>query len=159
MSGWDADQEAALRHYVAASRARFAEVRQLPLDTKTCPRCDQAKSLEASFHHNRRQGDGHHSICKDCIRAWQHARTLLPLTSPIFRQVAVKRCSRCDQVKLIEDFYRNSRSSDGREGRCKICSDARRLRRPRNRKRRQLVPGTPMSEHVSARAREGAATW
>ena len=36
----------------------------------------------------------------------------------------VKRCRKCGAVKPLTDFYANSTAADGREGRCKNCSNA-----------------------------------
>lgn len=33
-----------------------------------------------------------------------------------------KRCSRCREVKPIDDFFRSKRYPDGRKSECKICS-------------------------------------
>ena len=40
------------------------------------------------------------------------------------RQVAepMKQCSKCGQLKLFDDFYRDARRLDGRKSACKACS-------------------------------------
>ena len=34
-----------------------------------------------------------------------------------------KVCSVCKEVKLLEDFHKNPKSKDGRQGRCKVCQN------------------------------------
>jgi hypothetical protein len=33
-----------------------------------------------------------------------------------------KRCTRCDELKILTDFHRNYKGSDGRDHRCKLCA-------------------------------------
>src|SRR4051794_35638305 len=34
----------------------------------------------------------------------------------------MKKCSKCGEVKPLDDFYRSSQSKDGRQGHCKACN-------------------------------------
>lgn len=34
---------------------------------------------------------------------------------------AMKRCKRCNKDKRVGEFYRNSTTLDGRDGKCKAC--------------------------------------
>ena len=50
----------------------------------------------------------------------------------------MKRCGRCRESKALEDFYRSSKATDGRQGYCKVCvrDDLRERAARRIRKRR-----------------------
>lgn len=43
-------------------------------------------------------------------------------------EAGYKRCGKCEEEKPLNLFYRNSRSSDGRQSHCKVCDDARKKR-------------------------------
>ncbi len=51
-----------------------------------------------------------------------------------------KRCTRCDQIKLITDFHRNSRTADGLENRCKSCRHEEYRSRSKFGKRFEVTP-------------------
>lgn len=46
----------------------FSMLPFIPMKTKVCARCKEAKPI-SEFHKNSRNSDGLHSYCKDCNKA------------------------------------------------------------------------------------------
>jgi Recombination endonuclease VII len=94
---------------------------------KKCTKCEKIKSKKC-FHRDRTRPDGLQPYCKLCnsTRALgikrEHGKEKEAIAE------GHKRCTICEKVKLLEQFYRNRKAKDGRWPRCKVCDDARKER-------------------------------
>jgi len=94
------------------------------METKLCPSCDQTKP-RAEFYKNRGHRDGLSGWCKPCTladrhRAWREKHP----EPPAYVMPTEKLCKGCGQTKPLDDFYRHKDPRDGRQSRCKLCSNA-----------------------------------
>ena len=80
--------------------------------TKTCGKCDTEKPINEFRKHRR--------ACKGCEREYNQKRYERNKSRPP-ADIEEKQCSRCKQVKDIENFYRTQRSDDGWDNYCKEC--------------------------------------
>lgn len=88
---------------------------------KTCNKCSLSKE-ESEFKKDPRNRDGLNGICTPCQKEWQRKRRegrrsgVVPL-----KEVTEKVCNRCETMKAVADFYKDSACSDGYSTLCKIC--------------------------------------
>jgi len=98
---------------------------------KHCSTCKQHKPL-AEFHRSRTSTDGYISQCEDCKNAairLSQFRAGKRRSSDLIRQDSSppdpgrthKICRVCELLKPLEDFYKESRTVDGYQARCKAC--------------------------------------
>ena len=106
---------------------RFQHRFQDGIEKKHCLGCDEFKVLK-EFHKDKRAWDGLRSSCKVCQNIAQEKRRRKLGMKP--RRLAEhrfegafeeKKCLTCDEWKVLKEFYKNKRSSDGLESRCKGC--------------------------------------
>ena len=98
------------------------------LEEKRCSGCDEWKVLK-EFNKKKASWDGLHSRCKGCknIAQKKHRRKLgikprLLAEHRFQGDSEEKHCLVCDKWKVLKEFYKNKRSSDGLESRCKVCT-------------------------------------
>lgn len=81
--------------------------------------------------------------CTGHYQQYHRGQTVRPLErawKKVERTEEGKVCSRCDTLKLYEDFHASKTSKDGRQAQCKECqNEAMRLRRSKKREERQLA--------------------
>lgn len=98
------------------------------MSQRICSKCREAKPLGA-FHRAKDQPQGRHRQCKDCRSELGKAERLArgskqALRMALFRE-GKQRCSMCDEVKPLDDFYKCTRSKTGRKGQCIDCYNER----------------------------------
>lgn len=117
------------------SRNRYAD----PPGFKTCRRCEERKAL-SEFPRAPRTVDGHGSNCRPCVNARQREIRALQPKRPRKKSASRKKpptipgykwCTLCNEEKPLDEFHRNSKSTDGRVPACKACDWKRRPHSPR----------------------------
>jgi hypothetical protein len=89
---------------------------------KWCPQCQQYLPRD-EFYRNAAQSDGLAPYCKVCWREFcrvRHARLMQDKRLAQQRE-DTKRCSRCQEVKPVSDFYKSDQWIDGLHVYCKKC--------------------------------------
>lgn len=98
------------------------------MDTKQCSRCSETKPLE-QFPPDKRARDGRASHCRVCQGKAKKAWTDKQSKNPSARKERIaqilssglKACSKCAQVKTLDQFYKDKRNGDGLSGHCIEC--------------------------------------
>lgn len=101
------------------------------METKKCNTCNTIKPLK-DFHKSRTNKDGHISQCKECKAAairlclFKAGKRRTPdlikqFEEPIDPNRTHKICYVCEKSKPLDDFYKESRTIDGYQTRCKTC--------------------------------------
>lgn len=83
---------------------------------KICSMCGKIKPL-SEFH---KAGKGYRSNCKECA-AKQQKECRAKMTYVYIKE---KKCSKCEQVKPVDGFYKDSSKKDGYSSACKECIKA-----------------------------------
>lgn len=91
---------------------------------KRCTFCGEDKPATA-FYNNRGHRDGLSTYCKPCTladrrRTWR-AKHPEP---PPYEPPAEKACTKCGEVKPLDQFHRRKAARDGRQTYCAICATA-----------------------------------
>ncbi len=86
--------------------------------TKICFGCKTEQSI-INFSITKKSPDGRRSKCKLCISVQEKERNS-SLNYPSIMS-GNKRCSKCGEIKTIDEFYKNHHHKDGRSSECKIC--------------------------------------
>jgi hypothetical protein len=93
------------------------------MNTKLCKRCGQTKSVD-SFYASPSNLDGLRFICKKCFgeeKKRERQNTKEKYARIGFQKVITKICSKCNQEKSAEKFYKNSICKDGLDQVCADC--------------------------------------
>ena len=114
---------------------------------KQCSVCGQSKELSKNnFYPSLREHDGFHHTCRTCSvdkfknkeqkrdNAYFSAQGNIQLARKEKKEEnllnyinGLKKCSRCEEVKPLSDFYKNSKTSDKLTSWCKCCTKERHL--------------------------------
>jgi len=96
-------------------------------EEKQCSGCDAWKVLK-EFSKNKRSWDGLCYRCKACQKiAQEKRRRKLGIKPRLLAEhrfqgdLEEKQCSKCDEWKVLKEFFRDKTSRDGLESRCKGC--------------------------------------
>ena len=87
---------------------------------KACNKCKVKKELK-DFKNDSRNSDGVQGICKECNKNWQTERRKQRNLGVGLIKVESKTCTRCSEVKNINEFFRDAGFSDGHMSMCKPC--------------------------------------
>jgi hypothetical protein len=89
---------------------------------KWCPQCQQYLPRD-EFYRNAAQSGGLAPYCKKCWREFCRVRyaRLMQDKHRAQQREDTKRCSRCQEVKPVSDFYKNDGWIDGFHPYCKKC--------------------------------------
>ena len=95
---------------------------------KTCPRCGQTKQ-RSGFHKSKSSRDGLVHRCRSCTREiYQEKnkdkieeRNRRAAREKKMREMGMKTCNRCEEIKPYSDFHKNKTTGDGYVTRCKSC--------------------------------------
>lgn len=88
---------------------------------KTCNKCEKAKESN-EFKKDPRNKDGLQGICKSCNKEWQQQRRDARASGSVqLKEVAEKKCNKCENVKTRDQFYKDVGMSDGLATICKAC--------------------------------------
>ena len=85
---------------------------------KICNRCKESKPLDEFNRNNRNKRDGREAACKSCRKDQRiayrerYAEVEIP---------AEKHCTRCKEIKPLDEFHRSNTKRDGRHVVCKSC--------------------------------------
>jgi len=86
--------------------------------SKYCTKCHEIKSID-SFDPRPSGKPGYRSQCNDCRNAYNRAR-YIPKVKDLPPD-GYKRCSRCNLLLPLSDFFAASRNKDGLRYECKSC--------------------------------------
>lgn len=86
---------------------------------KRCSRCKSIKLVD-QFSSYRKSKDGLGSWCRQCASDDARARSQR-LNYDVDPAIREKHCSKCDEIKLADQFDRNRRRKDGLQNRCRDC--------------------------------------
>ena len=87
--------------------------------TKTCTKCETARPLTQFY---KRPTGGFHPHCKACWPKYKGIGRTGPRPKPIPSKIEGNRiCIECDRDLPIEEFYYESRRSEGFRCRCETC--------------------------------------
>lgn len=87
---------------------------------KTCNKCEESKEL-SEFAPDSRNKDGRQGICLECRKIQKKQfRERLQKDGPLL-SIEEKRCNKCNELKSIDLFFKDSGFSDGRSSVCKLC--------------------------------------
>jgi hypothetical protein len=89
---------------------------------KWCPQCQQYFPRD-EFYRNAAQPDGLAPYCKPCWREFCRVRyaRLMQDKRRAQQREDTKRCSRCQEIKPVSDFYKSDQWIDGLHVYCKKC--------------------------------------
>lgn len=117
---------------------------------KTCSHCNTNQS-RTGFRKDRNRKDGLYPWCKDCEKRERQRRSKRnnpdyePRTKPRVNRISLakdgsKRCSKCEEIKPISEFFKNRARQDGLAHYCKTCQyiavEESNRRHPESKKRR-----------------------
>ncbi|MFA5024174.1 MAG: hypothetical protein WC523_04420 [Patescibacteria group bacterium] len=90
-------------------------------ENKQCDTCLEIKPKEA-FHNKKHSKDGLADDCKECANAKRiiYYKSIIPIDKVVPEN---KRCPKCEQVKLANEFYPSNRSKDGLGAYCRKCDN------------------------------------
>ena len=98
------------------------------LEEKYCSRCDEWKVLK-EFGKNKRSWDGLRIKCKVCRNITdKKQRRKLGIKPRLLAEhrfqgdLEEKHCLKCDEWKVLKEFYKHKKKSDGLTSRCKVCA-------------------------------------
>lgn len=121
-------------------------------DYKVCKRCGR-ELPKTAFSKNARQYDGLQSTCKECARqAWNNwNKTQKKLTKKKDDDMeenatipeGMKLCTKCGEVKSLDDFGQHSKHKDGKQRWCKACINAATSRSKANRPKKTAAKAQP----------------
>ena len=106
------------------------------VNTKECYKCKKVKPV-TEFHRNTTTRDGLQSYCKDCMSSYYELYSKLSEQDEVKGQ---KKCSVCNEVKALSEFYRDITKHDGHNSKCAECSkkyDSKRRKKVSNAKLRE----------------------
>ena len=125
--------------YVSLSACRETAKQLHKKGLKTCKKCHRTQPI-AAFAKDRSRRDGLHPWCRTCNVAKERRRSARHRAG---HRVVVKskRCPRCGQTKMADEFYRCVSARDGLTPSCKVCANLRTEQR-RNKRRAEGRPYT-----------------
>lgn len=89
--------------------------------TKKCTYCETEKQI-VDFSIKKNGLHGRNSICKTCIKLKSELRKKENLEFRKINLIKEKECSKCKEVKLINNFAKDNNKSDGFYSSCKTCN-------------------------------------
>ena len=94
---------------------------------KCCCRCEKRKPT-SEFYSDFSKKDGYSSYCRECLKAHVRERRKDPekrRRAQKYRTVdigtTVRRCGRCGEYKVLEEFTRSANTKDGYHSYCREC--------------------------------------
>lgn len=101
----------------------FIKVDGKLVEAKPCTKCNQVKELTAYYKDSGSGGGGRRqSVCKVCILAKNknpskvEALLFIEING---EQAEAKKCTKCNEVKVLTEYYSNGRGGKRRD--CKVC--------------------------------------
>jgi hypothetical protein len=89
---------------------------------KLCQACNTEKP-ETEFYRDRSRSDGLNWRCKPCHKEHIAHVAMQPPRNP--PPEGMKRCSRCKEMKSVDEFFADKNRYDGRQQYCMTCQNAR----------------------------------
>lgn len=114
------------------------------MKAKKCTKCGEVKPLY-EFYNHKSHSDGKTSRCVSCIKSAHSDREYMDRRNKMrtdarlsklvevkksnvwrdmqveFAKKGLKKCSKCEEVKSIDEFSNRKANSDGKRGQCKEC--------------------------------------
>lgn len=89
--------------------------------SKRCTACGQVKLLDC-FNHTKNTRDGRVQKCKPCRATLRLNPTFAHRRMIELAESGLKRCSKCGEIKPLDDFFAQKTARHGRKSHCKLCS-------------------------------------
>lgn len=107
---------------------------------KTCNKCNENKNFD-QFYNNSRSKDGKSYYCKTCSNDYKRARrgSKKKYKKRSFISDTHKQCTRCDEIKSLAEFAKNSGVASGVHSWCRNCMSNRALEYRGGRVYKQLI--------------------
>ena len=118
---------------VARSTSKGIFVFKITMEKK-CTKCGEVKSLD-EFSKDKRKKDGKQSRCKSCRKEYNKEYNrkckkddilTLKLIKLFYANHGLKKCTKCGEVKILDQFGKDNSQKDGKLFNCKICVNKRR---------------------------------
>lgn len=88
--------------------------------TKKCTKCGEERDIE-EFGPKKASPDGHHTRCRKCLAAEKREYLHRPKKEKEIIPEGYHKCSKCDEIKPLNDFRKNSKCNDGHTHVCNDC--------------------------------------
>lgn len=92
----------------------------LPDGYKRCTKCKVIAPLDF-FSRDKSAKTGRQRWCKECQRNYIKNKSNSKQETDFKEEISLKKCSKCKEIKLLNEFYRRSKSKDGYQDHCKEC--------------------------------------
>ena len=91
---------------------------------KQCKSCGKLKFI-TDFSKHSGMKDGYKNQCKACRNKKSRIEYKRKITKLYLNKIECRKfmkvCSKCKELKLMSDFYKDSKGKDGCENQCKVC--------------------------------------
>jgi len=92
---------------------------------KKCTKCEEVKSLD-EFSNDKKGKDGKDVRCKSCAKKYYEKNKKVDIIGLQFIRLfqlnnGLKKCSKCGEIKLLDDFSNAKKEKNGKRFDCKIC--------------------------------------
>lgn len=87
---------------------------------KKCTKCKKSKNINL-FSKNNRTKDKHCGWCKECRKKYNDIRIKNNIKNRNNIKIKNKKCTKCKEIKNINNFYKDNATKDGHNSWCKKC--------------------------------------
>ena len=92
----------------------------LPDGYKRCSKCKVVAPFDYFFNHKKSKL-GKTSWCKECYKIYNENKSNPDQTDNLKEEITLKKCIKCKETKLLNEFHRDSQSKDGYRNYCRDC--------------------------------------
>lgn len=85
-----------------------------------CGKCHEIKSID-NFHKSKKGTDGYITTCRNCVGSKNIMKKVYREYDENGKLIKLE-CSKCGEIKTIENFYKSKREKDGVSVKCKSCT-------------------------------------
>lgn len=116
-------------------------------------------TMRSSVSVARRSSSGCTNATASCGPLGNALRFSAPSQNPVYNWVMQKQCSKCQQVKPLNEFHRYKRSADGHKSRCKPCNTADTVQWQRKNKEQYMARYSVWVDKNRDKARAAVRRW
>lgn len=92
----------------------------LPDGYKRCTKCKVIAPLDF-FSRDKSAKTGRQRWCKECQRNYIKNKSNSKQETDLKEEISFKKCTKCKEIKPLNEFYKQSKSKDGYAYQCKDC--------------------------------------
>ena len=92
----------------------------LPDGYKRCTKCKVIAPFDY-FYRDKTNKKGMHGWCKECHKTYKNGKLNLKQENDLKEEISFKKCTKCKEIKPLNEFYKQSKSKDGYAYQCKDC--------------------------------------